>query len=135
MEETNNQNIPQCPLLKMPAIPTFGIYDESDYLLMNPIHIVKSQKMMPDNLPHFIFQQIKAISQKYKQIVPEFYHVTLDANKIYTNSNERIIESNYTRINLVSHLYIFCNPRISQISKTHINFEILKENDEFDRIM
>ncbi len=135
MEETNNQNIPQCPLLKMPAIPTFGIYDESDYLLMNPIHIVKSQKMMPDNLPHFIFQQIKAISQKYKQIVPEFYHVTLDANKIYTNSNERIIESNYTRINLVAHPYIFSNPRISQTSKTHINCAIYKENDELDTIM
>jgi hypothetical protein len=134
MERMNNQNIPQCLLLNMPAIPTFGIYDRFEYLLMQPIHIIKSQKMMPDNLPPFIFQQIKVLSQKYKQIIPEFYHVTLNANNIYINSNERIIESNYTRINLVAHPYIFNNPNISQTSKTHINCAIFKDNDELDTI-
>jgi len=44
-------NIKQCTLLNMPAIPTFGIYDKNEYLLMEPIHIIKSQRMMPDNLP------------------------------------------------------------------------------------
>ena len=135
MEEMNKQNILQCPLLKMPAIPTFGIFDTDNYLLMEPIHIIKSQNLMPDNLPPFIFQQIKALSQKYKQIIPEFYHVTLNANKLYINSNERIIESNYTRVNLVAHPYIFSNPKISQTSKTHINCAIFKENDELETII
>ena len=135
MSEINNQNIKQSSLLNMPAIPTFGIFDRNQYLLMEPIHIIKSQRMMPDNLPPILFQNIKILFQKYKQIIPEFYHVTLDANKLYTNSNERIIETNYTRINLVAHPYIFTNPNFSQTSKTHINCAIFKENDELETII
>ena len=134
MSSINNQNISQCPLLNLPAIPTFGIFDKDNYLLMEPIHIIKSQKMMPDNLPPKIFQQIKIITQ-YNQIIPEFYHITLNANKLYINSNERIIESNFTRINLVAHPYIFNNPGISNTTLTHINCAIYKENDELETIL
>ena len=42
MSQINNQNIKQCALLNMPAIPTFGIFDRTQYLLMEPIHIIKS---------------------------------------------------------------------------------------------
>ena len=135
MSTINNPNIKQCYLLNMPAIPTFGIYDTNKYLLMEPFHIIKSEKMMPDNLSPTLFQNIKLLFQKCKQIIPEFYHITLDANYIYSNSNERIIETNYTRINLVAHPYIFCNLKIPQPSKTHINCAIFKENDELETIL
>jgi len=131
----NDNNIKQCTLLNMPAIPTFGIYDRNEYLLMEPIHIIKSQRMMPDNLPPTLFQNVKVLFQKYKQIIPEFYHITLNANNLYINSNERLIETNFTRINLVAHPYIFSNPNFSQTSKTHINCAIFKENDELETII
>ena len=135
MSVINKPNIKQFPLLNIPAIPTFGIYDTNKYLLMEPFHIIKSAKMMPDNLPPTLFQNIKLLFQRYKQIIPEFYHITLNANDIYINSNERIIESNYTRINLVAHPYIFCNLKIPQSSKTHINCAIFKEKDELETIL
>ena len=135
MSTINNQNIKQCSLLNMSAIPTFGIYDRNDYLLMEPFHIIKSQRMMPDNLPPSLFQNIKILFQKYKKIIPEFYHITLDANRLYSSSNERIIETNMIRINLVAHPYIFCNSNITQTSITHINCAIFKENDELETIL
>lgn len=131
----NNQNVQQSALLNMPSIPTFGIYDRNQYIIMEPIHIIKSQRMMPDNLPPSIFQNIKVLSQNYKQIIPEFYHVTLDANKLYVNSNERNIETNYARINLVAHPYIFINPNFTRTSKTHINCAIFKEKDDLETII
>ena len=135
MSQMINNNIKQCSLLNMPAIPTFGIYDRNEYLLMEPIHIIKSQKMMPDNLPPSLFQNIKTLFQKYRQIIPEFYHITLNANNLYINSNERIIETNLIRINLVAHPYIFSNPNFTQTSKTHINCAIFKEKDELETII
>ena len=135
MTTINKQNIKQCSLLNMSAIPTFGIYDRNEYLLMEPFHIIKSQRMMPDNLPPSLFQNIKILFQKYKKIIPEFYHITLDANRLYSNSNERIIETNMIRINLVAHPYIFCNNNITQTSITHINCAIFKENDELETIL
>jgi len=51
--ETINKNIPINPLMKIPAIPTFGIYDTSSYLLMQQIHVIKCQNIMPKNLPPF----------------------------------------------------------------------------------
>ena len=135
MSSINNQNIKQCSLLNMPAIPTFGIYDRNEYLLMDSFHILKSQRMMPDNLPPLLFKNIKLLFQKNKKIIPEFYHITLDANRLYSNSNERIIETNVARINLVAHPYIFSNHNISQTSKTHINCAIFKESDELGTIL
>lgn len=135
MQNINSKNVKQCPLLKVPDIPTFGIYDRNEFLLMDPIHIIKSQKMMPDNLPATIFNHIKTISQKYSQIIPEFYHITLNANKIYMNSNERIIETNFVRINLVAHPYIFNSPKIQNTIKTHLNCAIIQENDELETIL
>ena len=135
MSSIKDPNIKQNPLLNIPSIPTFGIYDTNNYILMEPIHIIKSQRMMPDNLPPTIFKNIKLLFQKYKQIIPEFYHITLDANNIYINSNERKIETNYARINLVAHPYIFNNQNFSQTSKTHINCAIFKENEELEALM
>ena len=132
--ETPNKNIPINPLMNLPAIPAFGIYDISTYLLMQPIHIIKSQTIMPNNLPSNIISQIKILSQTHPKIIPEFYHITLNANEIYTNYNERMIETNLLRINLVAHPYIFNNPNFSQSAKTHMNCVIYKSNDELDAI-
>ena len=43
--ETPNKNIPLNPLMKIPAIPTFGIFDTSTYLLFQQIHVIKSQNI------------------------------------------------------------------------------------------
>ena len=129
-----NKNIPINNLMNLPAIPTFGIFDISPYLLMQPIHILKSQLIMPNNLPSNIISQIKILSQTHPKIIPEFYHITLNANEIYTNYNERMIETNLLRINLVAHPYIFNNPNFSQSAKTHMNCVIYKSNDELDAI-
>jgi len=135
MININSKNIKQCPLLKVPDIPTFGIYDRNEFLLMDPIHIIKCQKIMPENLPPTIFNHIKTISEKNNQIIPEFYHITLNANKLYINSNERKIETNYVRINLVAHPYIFNSPKIKDTIKTHINCAIIQGNDELETIL
>ena len=132
--ETPNKNIPLNPLMKIPAIPTFGIFDTSTYLLFQQIHVIKSQNIMPNNLPINIINQIKILSEKYPSIIPEFYHITLNANEIYTEYNERNIESNLLRINLVAHPYIFNNSNFSKSAKTHMNCVIYKSPDELDAI-
>ena len=66
---------------------------------------------MPKNLPSYIIIQIKSFSEKYPKIIPEFFHITLNANEIYKQYNERIIETNLVRMNLVAHPYIFNNSR------------------------
>ena len=132
--EPINKNIPLNPLMKIPTIPTFGIYDTSSYLLMKQIHIIKCQNIMPKNLPPYLISQIKAFSQKHPKIIPEFYHITLDAKEIYQQFNERIIETNLVRINLVAHPYIFNNSKFSRSSKTHINCVIFKSLEEIDAL-
>ena len=104
--EKNKMNIPVNPLLNIPAIPTFGIYDESSYLLMEQIHQIKCKDIIPKNLPPYIIEKIKAFSNKHPKIIPEFFHITLNANEIYYQFNERNIETNLVRINLVAHPYI-----------------------------
>ena len=132
--ESINKNIPTNPLMKIPAIPTFGIFDRNNYLLMSYIHGIKSQNIMPTNLPPYIIKQIQSFSQKYPKIIPEFYHITLNGNDIYCEHNERMIETNLVRINLVAHPYIFNNPNFSRSAKTHINCAIYKSLDEIDAI-
>lgn len=132
--EFQNKNIPINPLMHIPAIPTFGIFDTNSYLLMEQIQIIKSQKIIPNNLPPYIFNQIKSFSQKYPKIIPEFFHITLNANEIYLKHNERNIETTFVRINLVSHPYIFNNSKFSKSAKTHINVAIFKSLDEIDSI-
>ena len=134
LSESLSKKVPQNPLMKIPAIPTFGIYDKTSYLLMQQIHIIKSQNIMPNNLPPYIINQIKLFSKKYPKIIPEFFHITLNANKIFTTNNERIIGTNFLRINLVAHPYIFNNSKFSKSSKTHINCAIFKFLDEIDAI-
>ena len=132
--EIVSKNVPLNPLMNLPAIPTFGIFDTSSYLLMRQIHIIKSQNIMPNNLPPNIISQIKILSQTHPKIIPEFYHITLNANEIYANYNDRIIETNLVRINLVAHPYIFNNSKFSQSAKTHMNCAIYKSTDELDAI-
>ena len=132
--EKNNINNPINPLLRIPAIPTFGIYDESSYLLMQQIRLIKCQNIIPKNLPPFIIEKIKTFSNKYPKIIPEFFHITLNANEIYNEFNERNIETNLVRINLVAHPYIFNNSKFSMSAKTHINCAIFKSPDEIDSL-
>ena len=77
---------------------------------------------MPDNLPSFIIDQLKKFSKDYPKIIPEFYHITLNAYDIYSKFNERIIESDYVRINLVAHPYIFNNSKITKNSNTYASY-------------
>ena len=132
--EKNKMNIPVNPLLNIPAIPTFGIYDESSYLLMEQIHQIKCKDIIPKNLPPYIIEKIKAFSNKHPKIIPEFFHITLNANEIYYQFNERNIETNLVRINLVAHPYIFNNSKFSRSAKTHINCAIFKSQDEIDSL-
>ena len=132
--ESSDKNIPLNPLMNIPAVPTFGVYDPYSYLLMQQIHIKKSQNIMPNNLPSNIIKQIKILSEKFPNLIPEFYHITLNAHEIYHNNNERKIETNLIRVNLVAHPYIFNNSKITRTSKTHMNCAIYKSPDELDVI-
>ena len=47
--EPLRKNIPINPLMKIPSIPTFGIYDSDSYILMEQMHIIQSENIMPKN--------------------------------------------------------------------------------------
>ena len=132
--EPLRKNIPINPLMKIPSIPTFGIYDSDSYILMEQMHIIQSENIMPKNLPLYLIEQIKILSQKHPKIIPEFFHITLNANEIYSNYNERNIGTDLVRINLVAHPYIFNNINFKKSSRTHINCAIFKSADELDVI-
>ena len=132
--EPLRKNIPINPLMKIPSIPTFGIYDSDSYILMEQMHIIQSENIMPKNLPLYLIEQIKILSKKHPKIIPEFFHITLNANEIYSNYNERNIGTDLVRINLVAHPYIFNNINFKKSSRTHINCTIFKSADELDVI-
>ena len=53
--EPLRKNIPINPLMKIPSIPTFGIYDSDSYILMEQIHIIQSENIMPKNAKSDLF--------------------------------------------------------------------------------
>ncbi len=101
----------QCDLLKMISIPSFGIYSD-DYAFLEQILILKKNSM-PNNLPLQVKDQINYLNNKYPELKPEFFHITLSSSILFTLTPENINPYSYTALNFISHPYIFYNCQVN----------------------
>ena len=133
----------QCEILQMYSIPYFGTYD-IEYNFINPILCLENPTM-PKNLPKNINKKITSTLNKYN-IPFNFFHITADASSLYNKSNQRIIECNEVRLNLVPHSFIFQNLKNKLTSDYEItvfpclfkfknDFDIIKETEENDNLI
>ena len=133
----------QCEILQMYSIPYFGTYD-IEYNFINPILCLENPTM-PKNLPNNINKKITSTLKKYN-IPFNFFHITADASSLYNKSNQRIIECNEVRLNLVPHSFIFQNlknkltsdyeiPVFPCLFKFKSDYDIIKETEENDNLI
>ena len=133
----------QCEILQMFSIPYFGTYD-IEYNFINPILCLENPTM-PKNLPNNINKKITSTLKKYN-IPFNFFHITADASSLYNKSNQRIIECNEVRLNLVPHSFIFQNlknkltsdyeiPVFPCLFKFKSDYDIIKETEENDNLI
>ena len=133
----------QCEILQMYSIPYFGTYDK-EYNFINPILCLENPTM-PKNLPKNINKKITSTLNKYN-IPFNFFHITADASSLYNKSNQRIIECNEVRLNLVPHSFIFQNlknkltsdyeiPVFPCLFKFKSDYDIIKETEENDNLI
>lgn len=133
----------QCEILQMYSIPYFGTYD-IEYNFINPILCLENPTM-PKNLPKNINKKITSTLNKYN-IPFNFFHITADASSLYNKSNQRIIECNEVRLNLVPHSFIFQNlknkltsdyeiPVFPCLFKFKSDYDIIKETEENDNLI
>ena len=97
----------QCNLLNMISIPSFGTYSD-DYAFLEQILILKKNSI-PNNLPTAVKDQINYLNNKYPELKPEFFHITLSSSILFSISPENINPYSYTALNFISHPYIFYN--------------------------
>ena len=97
----------QCNLLNMISIPSFGIYS-NDYAFLEQILILKKNSI-PNNIPLKVKEQINYLNNKYPELKPEFFHITLSSSILFTFSPENINPTSFTALNFISHPYIFYN--------------------------
>lgn len=131
-EPINNIFNEQCDLLQMIGVPNFGIY-KNNYTFMDQLFILKTKKQ-PKNLPQNVLKQIKLLTDNYSDVNPEYFHITLNANNIFLSSNERKIGTNFARINLASHPYIYQKNNLKNLPKFDIYTAIYTEKEEIDTI-
>ena len=133
----------QCEILQMFSIPYFGTYN-IEYNFINPILCLENPTM-PKNLPNNINKKITSTLKKYN-IPFNFFHITADASSLYNKSNQRIIECNEVRLNLVPHSFIFQNlknkltsdyeiPVFPCLFKFKSDYDIIKETEENDNLI
>ena len=133
----------QCEILQMFSIPYFGTYN-IEYNFINPILCLENPTM-PKNLPKNINKKITSTLKKYN-IPFNFFHITADASSLYNKSNQRIIECNEVRLNLVPHSFIFQNlknkltsdyeiPVFPCLFKFKSDYDIIKETEENDNLI
>ena len=134
----------QCEILQMISIPYIGIYD-SEYIFMNPI-ICFCNNNVPKNFPQPIESKISNVLNRYSKISFQYYHITLDASPIYNKINQRTIECNEVRLNVVPHPFIFRNLSgklkadyqvsvYASLFKNNNDFNVINETEEKDRII
>ena len=108
----------QCDLLKMISIPSFGIYS-NDYAFLEQILILK-KNTIPNNLPLHVKEQIAYLNNKYPDLKPEFFHITLSSSILFSITPENINPYSYTALNFISHPYIFYNCQLNREHKSDI---------------
>ena len=122
----------QCDLLKMISIPSFGIYDK-DYAFLEQILILKKNSA-PNTLPNNVDKQIKYLKEKYQDLKPEFFHITLSSSTLFTITPENINPYSYTALNFISHPYIFYNCQLDREHKSNIYCAAYTDDYEIDTI-
>ena len=123
----------QCELLQMFSIPYFGTYD-SEYNFIQPIFCLEN-KTLPNHIPNHINKKLTTTLKKYN-IPFNYFHITADASSIYNKSNQRIIECNEVRLNLVPHSFIFKDLKNKLTSDYQISVypSLFKFKSDFDTI-
>ena len=125
------------------SIPYFGTYN-SEYNFINPILCLENPTM-PNHLPNNINKKLTTTLKKYN-IPFNYFHITADASSLYNKSNQRIIECNEVRLNLVPHSFIFQNlknkltsdyeiPVFPCLFKFKSDYDIIKETEENDNLI
>ena len=122
----------QCDLLKMISIPSFGIYSD-DYAFLEQILILKKNSI-PKTLPLNVEKQIKYLKEKYPDLKPEFFHITLSSSTLFTITPENINPYSYTALNFISHPYIFYNCKLDKEHKSDIYCASYIDENEIDTI-
>jgi len=122
----------QCDLLKMISIPSFGIYS-NDYAFLEQILILKKNSC-PNNLPQKAKNQINYLRNKYPEVKPEYFHITLSSEILFNISPENINSFSYTALNFISHPYIFYNCQLNREHKSDIFCAAYTDEQEIDTI-
>lgn len=122
----------QCDLLKMISIPSFGIYS-NDYAFLEQILILKKNSC-PNNLPQKAKNQINYLRNKYPEVKPEYFHITLSSEILFNISPQNINSFSYTALNFISHPYIFYNCQLNREHKSDIFCAAYTDEQEIDTI-
>ena len=123
----------QCNLFNMISIPSFGIYSD-DYSFLEQILILKKNNI-PNMIPLNVKEQIKYLNEKYPNIEPEYFHITLSSSILFSISPEKLNPFSYTALNFISHPYIFYNCDLNNKEhKSDIYCAAYVDEQEFDTI-
>ena len=123
----------QCDLLNMISIPSFGIYSD-DYSFLEQISILK-RNTIPNNAPLNVKTQIDYLNQKYPNVKPEYFLITLSSSILFSVSPEKINPFSYTALNFIAHPYIFYNCDLyNKEHKSDIYCASYIDNQECDAI-
>ena len=120
-----------CELLQMISVPYLGIYLE-EYIFLNPLNVLK-QKTMPNNLPLHLKEKIEKFQSEYT-VTPEYFHVTLDGSEVYSLYNQRIIHTDYVRINIAPHPYVFYNVNLNKEHRSVVFLSAFTDERSFNSV-
>lgn len=120
-----------CELLQMISVPYLGIYLE-EYIFLNPLNVLK-QKTMPNNLPLHLKEKIEKFQSEY-YVTPEYFHVTLDGSEVYSLYNQRIIHTDYVRINIAPHPYVFYNVNLNKEHRSVVFLSAFTDERSFNSV-
>lgn len=123
----------ECELLKMIAVPYFGVYS-FNYTFFIPIQVVHTKILTDEiynNYPQALQTSLHNFVNKFNTEI-DYFLVTLDGSFLYSKYSHLFKENNMFRINLVPHPYIFYD--IKQLGKDHktVSFNCLYTTEDFN---
>ena len=121
----------KCNLLNMITVPTFGKYS-NDYTFLEQILILKSTTIL-ENIPDTIKKKLNNLKQKYPEVKPEFFQITL-GNTLIKPSNEKDLNDSFECLNLLAHPYIFYNCSLEKEHKSEIYCAAFTDENEISTI-
>ena len=130
-DEELKQFSEKCNLLNMITVPTFGKYS-NDYTFLEQILILKSTTIF-ENTPDAIKKKLNNLKQKYPEVKPEFFHITL-GNTLIKPSNEKDLNDSFECLNLLCHPYIFYNCSLEKEHRSEIYCAAFTDENEISTI-